>query len=145
MRKIIFVLIVFTFTVFSCRTHELKEPYKYDFTTIGPLTDDCFQVIITVQPEREFKTMADQRENAFIKAKNSIPSETEKQVLSYYSVSKSVGLDSIPEETVKILKEKAYSYSKIGIIEQEYYLIDNSAVLIYRIYKTGIKNEILNN
>lgn len=142
--KIIF-FIAFVLLIYSCKSNELKEPYKYNYVTTGALTDDCFQVIITTPPDRELKTMADQRENAFIKAKNSIPLETEKQVLSYYTNDKAVNINSIPENILKKLKEIAGAYSKLGTIEQEFYLIDNSAVLIYRIYKTGIKNEILNN
>ena len=138
-------LIIISLFLYSCKSNNLKETQKYDYSTSGALTNDCFQVIITVQPEREFKTMADQRENAFIKAKDSIPAETEKQVLSFYSSDKSIEIENIPEKQLKILKEKSADYARQGIIDQEYYLIDNSAILVYRIFKNGIKNEILNN
>jgi hypothetical protein len=145
MKKIIIPLILFILFINSCRSNELKEPQKYDYTTSGALTDNCFQVIVSMTPDKDLKTMADQRENAFIKAKDSIAAEIEKQVLLYYTVSRSVSADSLPEEKLNIFKERAIGYSKLGTIEQEYYLIDNSAVLVYRIYKNGIKTEILNN
>ena len=68
MKRSIILLIFLSLLTYSCRSNELREPQKYDYTTSGALTEDCFQVIITVPPDREFKTMADQRENAFIKA-----------------------------------------------------------------------------
>jgi len=126
-------------------SNELKESQKYDYTTSGALTDDCFQVIVTIPPDKALKTMADQRETAFIKAKGSIAEETEKQVLSYYSADKSISIDKIPLEKTNFLKEKSNEYAKQAIVEQEFYLIDNSAVLVYRIFKKGIKSDILNN
>ncbi|HNX24809.1 MAG TPA: hypothetical protein PKG60_12240 [Spirochaetota bacterium] len=145
MKKIIISLIACTLFIYSCRSNELREPQKYDYITSGALTDDCFQVIIKVSPDREIKTMADQRENSFIKAKDSIPAETEKQVVAFYAAGNSTNIDDLPREKVNLLKEKSQVYSKQGIIDQEYYLYDNSAVLVYRIFKNGIKNEILNN
>lgn len=144
MKSAIVLIIASALLIFSCNSYELKDPERYDYVTSGALSDDCFQVIITIQPEKEYKTMADQRENAFIKAKDSIITETVKQILSYYSSSKSLKSDLISPEKLNTLKEKAGAYSKLGTIDQEYYLIDNSAVLVYRIFKKGIKNEILN-
>ncbi len=145
MKKSVISLIIITLFVYSCRSNELREPQKFDYTTSGALTDDCFQVIVTVAPDRELKTMADQRENAFIKAKDSIPTETEKQVMEFYAAGNSLNIAELSLEKINILKVKSETYSKQGIIDQEYYLIDNSAVLVYRIFKNGIKNDILNN
>lgn len=143
MKKYLFLIPMFISLVFSCNTYELTEAQKINYTTSGALSNDCFQIIITVPPDREFKTMAEQRENAFIKAKNSLIPEIEKQVLLYYSAAKPVNIGSLSQETLNIIKDKSSEYSKQSIIEQEYYLIDNSAVLVYRIFKKGIKNEIL--
>lgn len=144
MKKSIFTLMALTVLFISCRSAGLQEPYKYDYRTSGALTDDCFQVIVASPPDREFKTMAEQRENAFIKAKGSIASETEKQVLAFYSAVKSVSISELSQDKIRLIKEKSDNYSRQGIIDQEYYLSDNSAVLVYRIFKNGIKNEILN-
>lgn len=137
---IIFALII----LFSCSSYELHEPQKYDYTTSGILADNCFQVVITMPPDKEFKTMSEQRENAYIKAKNSIVSETAVQILNYYTSNSASG-GNLSEERISNLKKRFEEYSRKGVIDQEYYLIDNSAVLVFRIFKTGIKNEILSN
>jgi len=144
MGKSVSISLLMILFISSCMSNELKEPQKYNYTSSGALTDDCFQVIITTPPDRDLKTMVEQRENAFIKAKDSIISETEKQILLYYSLNNSISIDSISPGIIKALKEKSNIYSKNGIIDQEYYLSDNSAVLVYRVFKNGIKNEILN-
>ena len=133
------------FLNYSCRSNELKGNLKYDYTTSGALGEDCFQVIIKAVPDNELKTMTEQRENAFIKAKNNIAAETEKQMIAYYTSAKSIQAETLSEESVNLLKKKAAEYSKKGIIDQEYYLMDNSAVLIYRIFDNDIKNKIVNN
>jgi hypothetical protein len=145
MKKSTIFLIILTCTIYSCRSNELKENQKYDFTTSGTLGEDCFQVIISASPDSDLRTMAEQRENAFIKAKNSILSETEKQILAYYLSAKTLSQDNIPPETLNSLKKKSAVYSKKGAIEQEYYLMDNTVILVYRIFNNGIKNQILNN
>jgi len=145
MKKTIIPLILFLIFICSCRSYNLEDTQKHNYTTSGALSDDCFQVIITARPEGNLKTMADQRENAFIKAKASIVPETEKQIMTYYTSNKTMAIENLQQENINMLKKRASEYSKSGIIEQEYYLIDNSAVLVYRIFKKGIKNEILNN
>jgi hypothetical protein len=144
MNKIIYCIII-AFILLSCTPSELKEPMKSDYRTSGALGDDYFQVIITYHPDKEFKTMADQRENSFIKTKNNIISETEKQILDYYLAQKSLNVSDIQPDRLNMLKENFKAYAKYGNIDQEYYLADNSAVLVYRIYKKGIKQQILNN
>jgi len=142
---LILIILPACFLFSSCSSNELKGNLKQDFKTSGALGDNCFQVIISAMPDDELKTMAEQRENAFIKAKNSIVPETERQIFAYYSTVKSTDMNTLPQEKLTLLKKKSASYSKKGIIEQEYYLIDNSAVLVYRILDNGIINEILNN
>jgi hypothetical protein len=117
---------------------------KSDYTTSGALSDDYFQVIVTFPPDKEYKTMADQRENSFIKAKNSIETETEKQIFAYYLLQKNIKTSDLPADRMNSMKETFRGYAKYGNIDQEYYLADNSTVLVYRIYKKGIKQKILN-
>lgn len=128
----------------SCLSHELKEPYKSDFSTSGTLTDDCFQVIITTAPDKNLKIMSEQRANSLKKARNNIKDETERQITSFYTTSKSLTSDGLPDDKMIIIKTKSDKYTESGKVEYEYFLIDNSAVLIFRIFKKGIKNEILN-
>ena len=139
------ILLVTVFILNSCSSGGLKEPMRSDYTTSGALSDDYFQVIIAFTPDRDYKTMADQRENSFIKAKNNIPAETERQILEYYISQKNIKPSDIQADKLELLKKTFRSYAKDGNIDQEYYLADNSTVLVYRIHKTGIKQKILNN
>ncbi len=126
----------------GCTSVNLAEPYASDFTTSGPLGDDCFQVVIKVEPDKDAVTMHERRESAFIKAKKMIYSEAEKQISSYYySAGKDAATDQPGDDSG--IKKAAASYSGSGKLEQEFYLSDDSVVLIYRIYKKGIKNDIL--
>lgn len=143
MNRIILFIITLTF-LYSCTHGGLQEPMRSDYKTSGALTDDYFQVIITFPPDKEFKTMADQRENSFIRAKNNIISETEKQILEYYCTLKNIKSSEIDPAKLILMKETFRDYAKYGNIDQEYYLADNSTVLVYRIYKKGIKQKILN-
>ena len=112
MRKLLtFIIILICFLNYSCRSNDLKGNLKYDYTTSGALGEDCFQVIITAMPENELKTMTDQRENAFIKAKNSITAETEKQMIAYYSAANSAGPETLSGDNVNLVKKKSAEYS----------------------------------
>jgi len=126
----------------GCSTSQLHEPYASDFSTSGLLGDDCFQVIIKMEPDKEAISMHERRESAFIKAKKNIYSEAEKQIISYSLLSRKDN-GTVSEADDAAIKKMAASYAESGKLEQEFYLIDDSAVLIYRIYKKGIKNEIL--
>ena len=80
---------------------------------------------------------------AFIKAKKNIYSEAEKQITGFCITSREEK-GSVSESDKAEIQKIAASYAKSGKPEQEFYLIDDSVVLIYRIYKKGIKNEFLN-
>lgn len=126
----------------GCSSINLAEPYASDFSTSGPLGDDCFQVVIKVEPEKDAVTMHERRESAFIKAKKNIYSEAERQIVSYYlSQNGGVAADELANSGIR---KKAASYADSGKLEHEFYLNDDSVVLIYRIYKKGIKDDILN-
>lgn len=126
----------------GCSTVKLPEPYASDFTTSGPLGEDCFQIVVKMEPDNDAVTMHERRESAFIKAKKNIYTEAEKQIISYcMSSHKDGGTGHEPDEAA--IKKLAASYAGSGKLEQEFYLIDDSVVLIYRIYKKGIKNEFL--
>lgn len=135
-------LLLASFIIFSgCGTMQLPEPYASDFSTSGPLGDDCFQVVVKMVPDKDALTMHERRESAFIKAKKNIHSEAEKQIISYILASHNNGTALTSEDST--IKKMASSYAGSGKLEQEFYLIDDSVVLIYRIYKKGIKNKIL--
>lgn len=126
----------------GCATTQLPEPYASDFSTSGPLGEDCFQVIIKIEPDKDAVSMLERRESAFIKAKKNIFSEAEKQIISYSLLSRKEN-GAVSEADEEGIKKMAAAYAESGKLEHEFYLIDDSVVLIYRIYKKGIKNEFL--
>lgn len=139
--KSVLVFMILTLSV-GCTSVNLTEPYASDFTTSGPLGEDCFQVLIKVEPDKDAVTMHERRESAFIKAKKIIYSEAENQIIKYYdSVKKDTASDQQGDDSG--IKKAASSYAGSGKLEQEFYLGDDSVVLIYRIYKKGIKSDIL--
>lgn len=127
----------------GCSTIKLPEPYASDFTTSGPLGEDCFQVVVKMEPDRDAVTMHERRESAFIKARKIIYTEAERQIAEYCLASRK-NSETVQESDESAIKKIAASYAGSGKLEQEFYLIDDSVVLIYRIYKKGIKNEFLN-
>ena len=129
----------------GCRSYELAEPYKSDFTTSGPLGEDCFQAVIKMQPDKGTETMHSRRESAFIKAKKNILAEAGQQIYNYYASCKAGQDAGMAEATRGKLTDKFSQLAEEGIIEQEFYLNDDSIVLIYRIYKKGIKSGIISN
>ncbi len=126
----------------GCGTTQLPEPYASDFATSGPLGEDCFQVVIKMEPDKDAASMYEKRQSAYIKARKEIYGEAEKQIISYcLSARKEAGTVSESDEAG--IKKRAAAYAESGKLEQEFYLIDDSVILIYRIYKKGIKNEFL--
>ena len=127
--------------VSGCGSTQLSEPYASDFSTSGPLGEDCFQVLIKMEPDTDSSSMYEKRQSAYIKARKNLYSEAEKQIMAY-CISSRQGKISESEEAA--IKKTAASYAESGKFEEEFYLIDDSVVLVYRIYKKGIKNEFLN-
>lgn len=130
--------------VVSCATYKIPDKYKNDFTTRGPLTTDVFQIIIEKNPDNGLKTQSEKRESSYINARKSIIQESVKQLFSYYYEQKKTDEASTPSEKVSLLKKKFTSLAEYAVIEQEYYLQDNSVILVLRIYKDDIANKILN-
>jgi len=143
----VFLAVVFAIiiSISGCKSYELPEPYKSDFTTSGPLGEDCFQAVIKMEPDKGTETMYSRRESAFIKAKKNILTETEQQIFNYYAAFRSNQDVEISPENRKLLSEKFLKIAETGKIDHEFYLNDDSIVLIYRIYKKGIKSGIISN
>ncbi|HOP30780.1 MAG TPA: hypothetical protein P5120_10280 [Spirochaetota bacterium] len=127
--------------VSGCGSTQLAEPYASDFSTSGPLGEDCFQVLIKMEPDTDSSSMYEKRQSAYIKARKNLYSEAEKQITAYCM---SFRQEKISESEEAAIKKTAASYAESGKLEEEFYLIDDSVVLVYRIYKKGIKNEFLN-
>lgn len=146
MRKGVFFIIFITllWSLYSCASYSVPENVRYDFTLRGPLTDDVFQVIVTAKPERDAVTQHEQRESAFITAKEHVTEECINQMLEYYLSKKQNDGSSISSERIAVLKNQFKGLASKAVIEQEYYLQDNSVVFVVRIYFDGIKDKILN-
>jgi len=137
-----FLILAAVFLISGCGTTQLPEPYASDFSTSGPLGEDCFQIIVKMEPDKDALSMYERRESAYIKARKNIFFEAEKQIVNF-CMSAREEQGAISDSTKAAIKQMASSYAKAGKLEQEFYLIDDSIVLIYRIYKKGIKNEFL--
>ncbi|HOK01921.1 MAG TPA: hypothetical protein PKX79_04080 [Spirochaetota bacterium] len=130
--------ISFLLLLFSCSTTQLPDNLQNDFKTSGALGDNCFQAVIKYHPDKNAQSLHDRRLSAFIKAKENLLTEAENQIINFYIKTK-----NSDGNYSKQLKDFAEDISKSGKIEQEFYLPDDSVVLIYRIYKDGIKEKIL--
>lgn len=137
----LFLLLLFTF---SCKSYVVPDKIKNNFTTRGPLCSDIFQVIIIKNPDKGIKTQAEQRESAFNSTRNNIQTECVNQMFQFYTEQKKISETQLSIETVSDIREHFTSIAEDYVIEQEYYLEDNSAVLIIRIYQNDIINKILN-
>ena len=146
MRKGVFFIILITllWSLYSCASYSVPENVRYDFTLRGPLTDDVFQVIVTAKPERDAVTQHEQRESAFITAKEHVTEECIRLIMQYYITEKKLDESSIPADKMIMLKNNFNEITEDAVIEQEYYLPDNSVVFVVRIYSAGIKSKILN-
>lgn len=142
--KLLFSILISAAVLFitGCGTTQLTEPYASDFSTSGPLGENCFQVIIKMEPDKDASSMYEKRQSAYIKAKKNIPVEAEKQIIAYSLLSRD-DKDAVSESDTAAIKKRAAAYADSGKLEHEFYLIDDSVVLIYRIYKKNIKNEFL--
>jgi len=124
--------------VISCSTVNLPDHLKNDISTSGALGDNCFQAVIKHTPDKNAHSLYERRLSAFLKAKEQLFSNSESQILDFYQKSK--GLEGDAPENLKVF---AKEISRKGVIEQEFYLPDDSVVLIYRIYEKDLKNKIL--
>ena len=137
------ILLTLFFSYASCKSYRIPEDVRYDFTTQGPITDDVFQVIITAKPGINFLTQHEQRESAFITATSNITEECISQIMKYYLSEKKTDELSIPSDKIIFLKNLFKDLASDAVVEQEYYMPDNSVVFVVRIYSVGIKNKIL--
>lgn len=146
MKSVLIYSITFTllFAFTACNSYRLPDDVRYEFTAQGPVTDDVFQVIVTAKPGIHTLTQHEQRESAFISAKSNVTEECINQIMKYYFSKKNISESSIQPDKLDILKNKFRQLASGAVIEQEYYMPDNSVVFVVRIYSSGIKNKILN-
>ena len=85
MKKGIFFIILLQLlcSFCACNSYTIPESVKYDFTIRGPITGDVFQAIITAKPGTNAITQHEQRESAFISARDQVAEEYINQMLEY--------------------------------------------------------------
>lgn len=140
--SVISLTVLFAFA--ACNSYRLPEDVRYEFTTQGPITDNVFQVIVTAKPLINTLTQHEQRESAFISAKSNVTEECINQMMKYYFSEKNISESSIQTDKLDFLKDKFKKLASDAVVEQEYYMPDNSVVFVVRIYSSGIKSKILN-
>ncbi|GAF92953.1 unnamed protein product, partial [marine sediment metagenome] len=113
------------------------------------LNSNCFQVIIEQSPDKNRRGLVNKRENASLKVKSNINEIILNRLFKYcinHNIKKNKIIDANENlnfpEVKKSISDKFKSYLSYGSIAEKYYKEDNSIVVIYRIFKNDLKNEI---
>lgn len=149
MKQKILLLITLTFLVQGCTLFQPKDIDHPNILDEGFITDNLFQIKVSYPPDSDAMTMIDKRESSFFKAKRNMRENAIKKMSQYcisYNLKKN-GLTTrsqlkLTDEMMKSLEENLRELSSEGFIAQEYYLEDNSAVLLFRICRNDLKQEI---
>ncbi|MCU0821084.1 MAG: hypothetical protein MUC95_01255 [Spirochaetes bacterium] len=120
-----------------------------DYKTEGFLDRDHFQVVVTGIPDKESRGLVYRREAALRNAKSKLE-DTAVERLSAYSLDSQVKKlnlknvnDILNKNDIKsVLNEKMREFLKYGFVAFEYYNEDCSAVLVYRIFKDDLVDDI---
>lgn len=135
MKKIYLVLIISTILVSGCKSiPELSLSKKENISKTGFLDNNHFQVIIKGKASKKHKGLVTSRENAILKARNSL------QETIYLAILKNIykkRTDSLKHN--KKLRREILSYLQYGSIIAEYYDKHNNAFIVYRIKKLNLK------
>ncbi len=120
-----------------------------DYTTEGFLDRDHYQVIITGKPDKDAKGLVASRESALKNAKAVMNEKIIASLVNYnlnYNSNKLniKNMNDIQnsDEAKKELSEKFREFFQYGNTAFEYYNFDNSAVLVYRIFKDDLVEKI---
>ncbi len=149
--KKIAVYIIMLCVSFSACTIKYYDTNKLlnDYKTEGFLDRDHFQVVITGSPDKESRGLVAKREAAFRNAKSRLEDGVIDRLVSYSvdnQVKKSgikdvkdiLNMDEVKRELVAGMRE----YLRYGRVAFEYYNEDCSAVLVYRIFKDDLVDDI---
>ncbi len=120
-----------------------------DFRTEGFLDPDHFQVIIKAYPNRGMRGLISKRESALENAKERLNNAVIEKLSEYYLniYLKKMGIRDksyilTQAEKIAKLNQVMSQYLDYGYTAFEYYNKDNSAILVHRIIKKGLRNEI---
>ncbi|MGL4369586.1 MAG: hypothetical protein ACRCUT_07935, partial [Spirochaetota bacterium] len=134
---------------FSCMSApQLAQETQYDFTTRGFLDDSTFQITASGSPDSSAKGLVAQRESAVIRARNGLQESAVKALTDYRIALYMEQILSGRDKEKKISDAGTYvsaafrKYLAYGFIAEEYYEKDNSASVVYRISKRGLKKEV---
>jgi hypothetical protein len=140
--KIILITAVMLFPTFGCtiKYYDTNKLHN-DFKTEGFLDRDHFQIIIKGIPEKGLKGLVAERESALNSAKaamnEKITGSLVKYILDYNIIKLKIKPGDIqnPDEVKKNLTSGVQQFVASGYTAYEYYNPDNSAVLVYRVFK----------
>ena len=119
----------------ACSGFGTSEKEVINFTDEGFINDNIFQVIIKGFPDKKAKTLVAQRETAKANAAALIENTPISKLADHICApAKYAGFS----ETVELFQK----YKKYGYIYEEFYLIDNSITIVYRLRKNGLKKDI---
>ncbi len=117
-----------------------------DFNTEGFLNGNYYQYIIKKSPEKNTSSLVEKRESAYLEAKNSAGEIARKKLIRYcysFYLSKHPGSKTaLSTFNSRKREEKLIPFIKKAYLYQEYYTHEAEAVLVFRIYKHGLKREI---
>jgi hypothetical protein len=117
-----------------------------DYATEGFLDRDHYQVIITGKPDKDAKGLVASRESALKNAKavmnEKIIANLVNYNLNYHLKIKNINDINNLSQAKKELSEKFQEFFQYGNMAFEYYNFDNSAVLVYRIFKEDLIDKI---
>jgi hypothetical protein len=146
--SIIILLFLSFFTNCTIKYYDTNKLIN-DYTTEGFLDTDHYQVIIRGKPDEGAKGLVAQRESALNNAKSAMNEMIINSLIKYslnYNISK-LKIKDINEienfqETKEILSKKLNKFLQFGYTAFEYYNEDNSAVIVYRIFKEDLVKKI---
>ena len=120
-----------------------------DFKTEGFLDPDHFQIVVKAYPDKGKRGLINKRESALENAEEQLNNTVIEKLSEYYLTFhfNKMGIrdkTSIITQTEKMaeLKKVMSRYLNHGYRAFEYYNEDNSAVLVHRIFKNGLRTEI---
>ncbi len=136
-KSLIWILLIFTWYACSSRRTIPNE----DATTTGFVTPYCFQVLIIAAPDKAAIGLVAKRKSALLNAKLKTTEAVYSAISNYIISKKTIAKAQIAKEKQKIKKWCEKNLPK-GQVAYEYYLKDKSAILVYRIFKNGLKATI---
>lgn len=147
MRAFFFTLLILPLLA-ACATAPLSSEKAADFSTNGFLNDGTFQVTASAAPDGSAKGLVAQRESAAVKARaglqeSAVKALVEHRIALFTAENKGKpDLAALTAEARSLLNAEFRKYLSYGAIAEEYYEKDNSAAIVYRISKSGLRAEV---